>query len=67
MSARDFAPLPLLLMRNEYIVSDCFLSANKLLVSVRGLGMGGGQSVDVPGGGKEGYHVLKVYESSLQS
>ncbi len=22
--------------------------------------MGGGQSVEVPGGGKEGYHVLKV-------
>lgn len=33
----------------------CVLKQDKLLLK-----MGGSQSVEIPGGGTEGYHVLKV-------
>lgn len=29
--------------------------------------MGSGQSVDIPGGGTEGYHVLRVSVNQLQN
>ena len=53
-----------------FATSDC---VNKLLTQpddgedeeeVVGRSMGGSQSVEIPGGGTEGYHVLRVQENS---